>query len=137
GQAVTFTATIAATSPGAGTPTGTVQFRSHGAYSGAPVALAGGSATSPSTSTLAGGNHTITAVYSGDSNYFGSSAPALTQTVGSTQTAAATTPTLATPASPAVFGQPVTLTATVATPASGTPTGTVTFTDDSATLGVV
>ena len=71
------------------------------------------------------------------SNYTGSTAPALTQTVGGTQTAVATTTTLATSASPAVFGQPVTLTATVAASAGGTPTGTVTFTDSAATLGVV
>ena len=123
GQAVTFTATVNAAAPGAGTPSGTVQFRIDGADFGDPVALAGGSATSPSTSTLAGGNHTITAVYSGDANFAGSTAPALTQTVGSTQTAVATTTTLATSASPAVFGQPVTLTATVAASAGGTPAG--------------
>jgi hypothetical protein len=48
----------------------------------------------------------------------------------------ATTTTLTADISSAVFGQPVTLTATV-TAAQGTPTGTVTFFDGSTTLGAV
>ena len=46
--------------------------------------------------------------------------------------AATTTTTIATSATPSVFGQPVTLTATVT---GGTPTGTVTFRDGPTTLG--
>ena len=45
-----------------------------------------------------------------------------------------TTTTVASTANPAVFGQPVSLTATVAT-SSGTPTGSVTFYDGATALG--
>jgi hypothetical protein len=44
------------------------------------VALAGGSA-SLATSSLSPGSHSITATYSGDTNYNGSTSAALTQTV--------------------------------------------------------
>jgi hypothetical protein len=67
GQAVTFTATVSAVT-GAGTPTGTVQFKVDGANLGTPVALSGGSA-SISTTALAIGTHTVTAEYSGDDNF--------------------------------------------------------------------
>jgi hypothetical protein len=66
GQTVTFTATV--TSP-VGTPTGTVQFKVDGANLGTPVALNASGAASASTSTLALGAHTVTAVYGGDTNF--------------------------------------------------------------------
>jgi hypothetical protein len=50
-------------------PTGTVQFAVDGTNFGTPVTLSDGMATSQATSTLAGGNHVITASYSGDSSY--------------------------------------------------------------------
>ncbi len=75
GQSVTFTATVA--SSGAGTPTGTVQFKIDGSNFGSPVTLVGGQASSAAISTLsvAGSPHAVTALYSGDAN-FTSSAPA-------------------------------------------------------------
>src|SRR5262249_38725691 len=50
-----------------------------------------------------------------------------------------TTTTLASSASPSVLGRPVTFTATVAAvaPGTGTPTGTVTFSDGATALGTV
>ncbi|HEY2667306.1 MAG TPA: Ig-like domain-containing protein, partial [Actinomycetota bacterium] len=42
GQAVAITATVTAAAPGAGTPSGTVQFKDGSSNLGAPVALAGG-----------------------------------------------------------------------------------------------
>jgi len=69
GQPVTFKATVTATAPGSGTPTGTVQFVVDGANFGTPVALAAGMATSTATSTLTVGTHTVTATYSGDTNF--------------------------------------------------------------------
>lgn len=60
GSAVSFSATV--TSAG-GTPTGTVQFAVDGSPLGGPVALAGGSASSPSIATLAVGSHAVTADY--------------------------------------------------------------------------
>ncbi len=66
GQAVSFTANVTST---AGTPAGTVQFSIDGTAFGSPVTLASGSATSGITSALTVGTHTITAVYSGATNY--------------------------------------------------------------------
>jgi RHS repeat-associated protein len=72
GQALTFTATVSEAVPGTPTPTGTVQFVIDGSNFGPPVALSGDTATSPGTTTLGAGNHTIQAVYSGDSQNLGS-----------------------------------------------------------------
>ena len=128
GQSVTFSATVSSTT--AGIPAGTVQFRIDGANFGSPVALSNGSATSAAAATLAAGGHTITAVYSGDSTFAGSTAANFIQTVsqGSSITA------LASSASQSTFGQNVTFTATVTGSASITPTGTVTFSDGGTTL---
>jgi hypothetical protein len=81
GDEVTFTATIGVVAPGAGTPTGTVTFTDdQGADLGGPVAMSGGVATLK-TSALLEGTHSITAQYSGDANFEGSSG-ATPQTVG-------------------------------------------------------
>lgn len=94
GQSVTFTATVSpvapATQPCCGSTlpiTGSVQFFVDAAPFGAPVSING----SPSayfaipailnTSALSSGSHTITAQYSGNTKYGGSTA-SLTQTVG-------------------------------------------------------
>ena len=66
GQSVTFTATV---SSGAGTPTGTVQFKDNGTNLGAPLALNASGVAQFTTSSLAAGTHTITAEYSGDANF--------------------------------------------------------------------
>jgi Tol biopolymer transport system component len=77
---VTFTAAVAAGSPGAGVPSGTVQFAANGTNLGAPVALSGGQA-SYTTSSLAAGHYAVTATYSGDSNFLSSVSPSITQAV--------------------------------------------------------
>ena len=56
-------------SGGGPTPTGTVQFLVDGTDFGTAVTLAGEAPTSPSTTLLGAGNHTVEADYSGDSNY--------------------------------------------------------------------
>jgi hypothetical protein len=117
-QAVTFAASV---SPSAAT--GTVQFQIDGADLGSPVALSNGQAISGSISTLVAGNHTITAAYSGDSNFLASSGTATNDVLR-----APTTATLAVNLATAVYGQMVGLTATVTSPA-GVPVGTVTFYD--------
>jgi len=98
-QAVTFTAQVTALR---GTPTGTVQFAIDGTNFGSPVSLnSSGQATSPSVSSLSVGSHTITATYSGDATYTGSSGN-LTQTVQQAPaitTASSTTFTVGTPGS--------------------------------------
>jgi len=76
GQGVTFTANVTPA-----TATGTIQFQVDGVNSGTPVALASGSATSASITTLTAGPHTITAVYSGDGNVFGATSAGYSQTV--------------------------------------------------------
>jgi cyclophilin family peptidyl-prolyl cis-trans isomerase len=131
GQAVTFTATVSALPPGAGTPTGTVTFTdtTSGAFLGRATLTSGGTATF-TTSTLAVGTDTVSAAYSGDTNFTASNSTA-SQTVST----ASTTTTLTASANPSTSGQSVTLTATVAAtaPGTGTPTGTVTFTGASGT----
>jgi hypothetical protein len=132
GQSVTFTATVAPVAPGAGTPTGTVQFKDGAANLGAAVTLAGGVATF-NTSSLSVSTHSITAVYSADTNFTTSTSSALSQVVNQ----AATTTTVGSSQNPSVFGQSVTFTATVTAtaPGAGTPTGTVQFKDGAANLG--
>jgi large repetitive protein len=78
GQAVTFTATV--TTSGASTPTGTVSF-----YDGASLlgsqALGANSQATYATSALASGAQSITATYSGDQNFAGSTSSVFTQNV--------------------------------------------------------
>lgn len=125
GQAVTFTATVATVAPGGGTPTGTVTFMDGNVVLGTVAVGTGGAATF-TTSFAAAGGHAITAVYSGDAAFVGSS-QALTEQVNA-PTHKATTTSLLASANPARVGQTVTFTATVRDPSgTGTPTGTVTF----------
>jgi hypothetical protein len=135
GQAVTLTATVRAnTTPGSGTPTGSVDFYdvSTGTDLGS-VPLSGGSA-SLTTAALGAGNHPIRASYSGDSN-FTLSQDALAQALYVAQ--AATSTQVTSSANPAVYGQPVTFTATLSnTSGTGvTPVGTVQFVVDGSNLG--
>jgi hypothetical protein len=82
------------------------------------------------TAALAAGTHTLTARYSGDSNYASAISPAVTITVAP----AVTTTTLASSANPISAGQNVTFTATLANTSPGV-SGTVTFKNGSTTLG--
>ena len=79
GSSVTFTATLSAVGGGA-TPAGTIQFMDGATNLGSAVALSSGVATY-ATATLAAATHSITAVYSGDSNYAGSTSSVLSQVV--------------------------------------------------------
>jgi hypothetical protein len=71
GASITFTASLNAVAPGAGTPTGAVQFRTNGVAAGDAVALSNGAA-SFSTALLSTGTNSITAEYTGDANFTGS-----------------------------------------------------------------
>ncbi|WP_030417352.1 Ig-like domain-containing protein, partial [Streptomyces sp. NRRL S-1448] len=126
GQSVTFTATVAPVSPGAGTPTGTVTFLVTNGVTTVSLTgtLSGGTVSVSTNGLVTAGTYSVTATYSGDGNFTGSVGTD-TQTVG----VSSTTTTVTTSPDPSVFGQPVTLTATVApvSPGAGTPTGTVTF----------
>ncbi len=79
GQSVSFTATLAAVSPGAGTPTGIVTFFDSGNSIGS-AALSGGIATL-TTTMLPVGSNSITAVYGGNTQFTTSSSNAVAQTV--------------------------------------------------------
>jgi len=131
GQSITFTATVTSTT--AGTPTGTVQFFSDGTSIGTGT-LNGSAVATASTSTLVFGNHSITSVYSGDTNFQTSTAFAITQAITKTPT----TTLLAVQFTQIENYGPDNYTATVA-PASGTgtPTGQVDFSDGTTDLGKV
>ncbi|HEY1500091.1 MAG TPA: putative Ig domain-containing protein [Acidobacteriaceae bacterium] len=73
GASVTLTATVASATTG--TPTGTVSFYDGATLLGAGTLAAGasGDVATFSTTTLASGSHTITAIYNGDTNFSASS----------------------------------------------------------------
>jgi hypothetical protein len=130
GQSVTFTAAI--TSVGSG-ETGTVTFKS-GAVVMATTAVSAGMATfSTSALTVSVAGHPITAVYSGDSNFIGSTSPVLKQIVTKADSSTSVVSTL----NPSNHGQTVTFTATVVAvaPGAGTPSGPVQFKDGATLLG--
>ena len=130
GQLVTFTATVS----GAGTPTGVVTFSDDSTSIGRATLTTAGGTTSAnfSISSLAVGSHTVTASYSGDSNFQGSTGT-WTQVVNQANTSTL----VAASNNPAVYGQMLTFTATVSVqgPGNGTPTGTVQFQIDETNFG--
>jgi Pro-kumamolisin, activation domain/Bacterial Ig-like domain (group 3) len=130
GETVTFTATVTHTATPI--PTGTVTFKA-GTTVLASVAVGATGTAKYSTSALAVGTHSITAVYSGDSNYIASTSAPLSQVVDK----AATTTTVVSSLNPSTTGDAVTFTATVkvTAPGAGTPAAMVTFKDGSTTLG--
>jgi sugar lactone lactonase YvrE len=129
GGTITFTATVA-TTPAGGTPTGTVTFSAAGTSGTVALGngtLTGGKATVTS-ATLPGGTYTITASYGGDANDAVSTGTT-TETVGLIATT--TDLTTATVNSADVLVAIVQNSGTV----GPTPTGTVTFTSGTATVG--
>ena len=131
GQSVTFTATVTRT--GGGAVAGTVQFQADGADLGGPQAVDGAGHASASTSSLAVGNHAITAAFTSTNPNTLNSSGGLTQTVQAADTQTGVTSSL----NPSELGQSVTFTATVSavSPGAGTPTGSVQFRDNGTDLG--
>ncbi len=129
-QAVTLTAAVSVVAPGAGAPTGIVQFFDGATLLGS-ASLAGGAATL-TTNGLAAGSHSISATYSGDGSFNTS-----TGSGGlSVNTAAASSSTVVTTSnSTPTVGQNVTLTATVTAP--GGLSGNVVFYDGSTLIGTI
>jgi YD repeat-containing protein len=80
GVAITFTATVSATTSGGKTPAGTITFLDGASSLGTGTLNATGIATF-SLATLASGQHSITANYGGDGNYSASSSAAVSVTV--------------------------------------------------------
>jgi hypothetical protein len=130
GQSVTFTATVAAISPGSGTPAGTVTFKNGAAVLGSGTLISGKATFS--TSALTVGAHSVTATYNGSIDYNTGTSAVLTQTVNK----AATSTMLTSTPNPSTLGQTVTFKVTVATlaPGSGTPTGSVKLKDGATEL---
>ena len=144
GSSITFTATVTGSLP---SPTGTVTFTDH-TYDGVtPVTTtlasnvpinANGEASVTTSSLKAGGaflgSHFITATYSGDANH-----PASSATMVQKVHANASIILLASSVNPSMFGQAVSLTATVSSvpTGAGIPTGMVTFADGGVVIGQV
>src|SRR5206468_1554608 len=131
GQAVTLTATVAPVAPATGVPTGAVTFMDGTTAIGkAPTNAT--RAASIAVSTLANGNNSLTAVYGGAGNFLASTSAAVTLL-----DTLPTSTTLTTTPNPSTVGQAVTLTARVVpvAPATGVPTGVVTFRDGATTIG--
>jgi len=141
GQSVTFMATIQPSALGSTTvPTQNVTFSytlSGGASvpmcSNVSVSPSGNNATASCTFALpTAGFYTVSAAYSGDSNYL-TSTGTVTQTVNPASLSLAVASS--SPGSPSSVNQPVTFTATLGLPYTGTkPSSTVTFNDTSTGL---
>ena len=122
----TFTATILSNG---GVATGVVTFTDGGTAIGTGTLNASGVATL-TTSTLAPGAHTIVANYPGDGRASASVSTPLTISVQELTSIA-----VSSSSNPALTLAPIVFTATVTNAGVGVATGTVTFTDGSATLG--
>jgi hypothetical protein len=130
GASVTFTATV--TSATAGTITGTVTFKDGTTTLGTGTINAG--MATFSTSSLAQGSHSVTAVYGGDTNFATSTSTAVSQVVNASSKAATTT-LVTSSKNPSTTGQSVTFTTTVSSSTAGAISGTVTFLDGATSLG--
>ncbi len=128
GAPLLFTATAASNG---GTPGGSVTFSDFNTVLGTASLNAAGIATF-STSSLALGTHAITATYAGDSYDTAAASTPLQQQVN----AATAAITVVSSKSPALFADPLTLTAAV-TGSGSSPIGSVTFYDATAKLGTV
>ncbi|MBV8069650.1 MAG: Ig-like domain repeat protein [Acidobacteriaceae bacterium] len=129
GQTVTLTSEV--TTSSGGTATGSVTFKDGGTVLG-QATLSKGTAVLQ-VSSLNAATHHITATYSGNQVFTGSSSPTLSLSVFP----APTTTSLSSSLNPAFVQQSVTLTAAVAAPYREDFTGTVTFKDRATTIATV
>lgn len=145
GQKVSFTATVCPAPPSTQAtqaPSGTIAFTADGAATPFDTESVSAASAPPgcasTTSTLIGSfsvaTHSISVTYQGDPNFLASSG---TLTGGQVVNKAPTATAITSAPNPSLFGDGVTLTATVIVPppGAGTPTGTVTFTDATTVLG--
>jgi predicted secreted protein len=129
GQPVSFTATVTANS-GTITPTGSINFTATGGLSQS-VPLGSNGIATWTTTALPPGTDTVTAVYPGATGF--AAAGPMTLAIQVLNAPTVTTLTASAPNEPQ--GHPVTFTAVVTSPASGTPTGMVTFYSGTINLG--
>ena len=132
GQPVTFTAAVSPNDNG-----GSVKFLDGATPIPGCSAQAVSGASHQATCATGGlsvGNHTISAVYTGDANYLGSTS---SNTPYAVNKASTTTTLSANPAGSSTFGQTVTFTALIAPvpPGAGLPTGLVAFSVDGTAVG--
>lgn len=121
-QSVTLTATLTPSSTSAGAATGTVQFSSNGSAIDSPVTISSNVATLTQSFATAG-TYSITAVYSGDTNYASSTASAVSLVVNPVVTGSFTlsaSPTTMTLAPGATTGNTDTITVTSTNGFTGT-----------------
>ena len=130
GTPVTFSASLTAAL--ANTATGTVQWMDGATPVGSPVPVASAAASMP-VATLTAGTHSMTAVYSGDSNFTGATSAPISQVVNkATPGLGGFAPiTVVSSLNPSIYQNAVTLTASA--PAGST--GTITFMDAATALG--
>ena len=130
---VTLTATVTS-SIGSGTPTGSVTFFNGSTQLGSPVTLTAGAAVfSYNAASLTANLYPITAKYSGDANFAAATSAAVNLTVGNTTT---TSLSFSPTSLAAGSSGPLALSAKVtATSGTGTPTGTVIFSDAAGPIG--
>ncbi|HSV13615.1 MAG TPA: Ig-like domain-containing protein, partial [Tepidisphaeraceae bacterium] len=135
GDSLTLTATVAPAAGSGATPTGTVTFFEGSNNLGTSQVQSDGAAALV-TAALPSGTLSLTAQYSGDSAYTGSTSAAITQIVTPAGTAA-TTVALSSSAPAPAPGTPVTVNATVSAVTSNgsTPSGNVSFFDNGAPAG--
>jgi subtilase family serine protease len=143
GSALTVTAVVTSTNAGTGAqaPSGTVNFTLDGVSQGSKPVVPGVPAAPSTNSTssisitvpYSAGAHQIVGIYSGDTNYTGSTSSAASITVSQSTPSIVLTPSTTTPEA----GSSLQLTAAITPPGSGStpPTGTVVFTLDGATVG--
>ena len=129
GRPVVLTAKVRETSGGA-PPTGNVNFMNGNIFLG--MSLLNNGTASLTVSNLGIGTDNITAIYSGDSNDTTSKSPSLAITI----LQAPTTTTLTSSQSPLPTLASVVITATVSNGGINRPTGLVTFSEDSVSIGV-
>jgi hypothetical protein len=136
GGSVILTANVTPSVTGPIAPSGSVNFTLSGVSlpgcSSIPVSSTSGNAVCTST-TLPPGSDTITATYFGDPNFTVATPATTSVNVGP----ANTTTTLTTSGQLSPEGYDLTLTASVASAAAGTPGGTITFYDGTTALGTV
>ncbi len=127
GQNYTVNISVTAESPGSGIPGGSVEVT--GGSSPCTITLANGAGTCVFASTAPSSNFTLTANYSGDTNFSASSDTEL-HTINKSPTATSITSDVP---DPTVYGQPYTVSASVAAVGGGggTPGGTVSISDGS------
>jgi subtilase family serine protease len=135
GSSLAVTAAITPAAAGTTLPTGTVTFSLDGAAVGGSQAVVPGSPATASVvlPSMTPGTHILQAAYSGDTYYAASNSPAVTITVSKSPTSIVLTPSTLTPS--AGGSMVVTTYITSSSPATASPSGTVSITLDGITVG--